>query len=175
MSDPSIEIRQIEPGDAEPLRAIYNHYVAKTAITFDVEPRGENEWRSWMDRFAGTGRHQCFVALSDAVAVGWASSLPLKDRAAYETSVETSVYLAPGRSGSGFGRRLYARLFDALAHEDVHRAFAAITAPNPSSVRLHEMFGFRLLGRFPEVGRKFGGYHDVDWYWRPVPLHETGS
>lgn len=167
----SIEVRPLGGGDAEALRAIYNHYVEKTAITFDVEPRSEAEWKAWMDQFSETGRHQCFVAVVDDAVAGWASSAPLKPRAAYDTSVETAVYLAPGRAGSGLGRRLYARLFDALAHEDVHRAFAAITAPNPPSVRLHEMFGFHHLGRFPEVGRKFGNYHDVDWYWRPVPLN----
>ena len=170
MSKNSVEIRRIEPQDAERLREIYNEYVTQTAITFDVDPLSPAKWTEWMAKYAEKGRYQCFVAVDGAGPVGWASSSQYKVRAAYDTSVETSVYLAPGREGGGIGRRLYARLFDALADEDVHRAFAGITAPNPSSVRLHEIFGFKFIGCFEEVGFKFETYHDVEWYWRPVPL-----
>lgn len=170
MTTLSVEIRALRAEDAEPLREIYNYYITNTPITFDIEPRTTGEWAASLDRFSETGPHQCFVALDDDVPIGFASSAQLKPKAAYDTSVETTIYLAPDRGGGGVGRRLYARLFDALATEDVHRAFAAITAPNPQSVRLHEMFGFRHLGTFPEVGRKFDRYHDVEWYWRPVPL-----
>jgi phosphinothricin acetyltransferase len=175
MSSDAIEIRALRDDDGEALRDIYNYYVANTPITFDVAPRSPEQWREWMARYAATGPYQCFVALVDGVPIGWASSAPLKDKAAYATSVETTIYTAPGRMRAGTGRRLYAHLFDALAHEDVHRAFAAITAPNPASVHLHETFGFRFLGRYPEVGRKFDAYHDVDWYWRPVPLNPQES
>jgi phosphinothricin acetyltransferase len=59
-------------------------------------------------------------------------------------------------------------VFDALAHEDVHRALAGIGMPNDASVALHERFGFRRAAHFSEQGRKFGRYWDVDWYERPV-------
>ena len=128
-----------------------------------------------MEKFKPTGRHQCFVATEAGSVIGWASSDALRARAAYETSVETTVYLARGHEGRGIGDALYRKLFDALEREDLHRAFAAITAPNPASVRLHEKHGFRPVGRYPEVGRKFGIYHDVDLFWRPVPLDSAKS
>ena len=161
--------------DAEPLRAIYNDYVASTPITFDIEPRSKAEWRGWMEKFGSKGRYQCFVAIEAGVVIGWASSDTLRARAAYDTSVETTVYLAPGNLGRGIGHALYCRLFAALELEDLHRAFASITAPNPASVRLHQKHGFQLVGRYPQVGRKFGVYHDVDLYWRPVPLDTAKS
>ena len=68
------------------------------------------------------------------------------------------------RDGSGIGRRLYERLFAALATEDVHRAYAGITLPNPGSVALHERLGFTQIGVFTHAGRKFGRYWDVAWY-----------
>jgi len=82
--------------------------------------------------------------------------------------VETSVYLAPVESGRGLGRKLYQNLLDALAREDVHRAFGGIALPNEPSVGLHLALGFRHVGTYREVGRKFDRYWDVAWYERAL-------
>lgn len=163
-----IVIRRARAEDLDALLAIYNHYVVNTHITFDVEPRTRAQRKAWLDGFADSGRRQCFVAARGGDALGWASSGPFKDRAAYDSSVETSVYLAPGEQGQGLGRRLYQALFDALAAEDVHRAFGGIAQPNAASVGLHLAMGFRHVGTYSEVGRKFGRYWDVAWYERAM-------
>lgn len=163
-----ISIRRAEARDLAALLAIYNHYVVATHVTFDIEPRTVEQRRAWLDGFSDSGRHQCFVADKDGVAIGWACSARFKEKAAYDTSVETSVYLAPGESGQGLGRRLYESLFEALAGEDVHRMFAGVALPNDASIALHQKMGFGLVGTYPEVGRKFGRYWDVSWYSRNV-------
>ena len=164
-----VEIRHIATGDLPALLEIYNHYVARTPVTFDIEPRTLEQRQAWFDSFAPTGRHQCFVAARGGQPIGWACSGRFKDRAAYDTSVETSIYLAPGEVGKGLGRRLYQTLFDALAKEDVHRAFGGITQPNEASVGLHLAMGFSQVGTYREVGRKFGRFWDVAWYGRALP------
>lgn len=161
-----ILIRRARTDDLDALLSIYNHYVANTHITFDVEPRTREQRKAWLDQFSEKGRRQCFVAVRGGAAIGWASSGTFKDRAAYDTSVETSVYLAPGEVGRGLGRRLYQRLFDALAEEDIHRAFGGVAQPNEASVGLHLAMGFRHVGTYSEVGRKFGRFWDVAWYER---------
>jgi phosphinothricin acetyltransferase len=161
-------IRRAEPRDLDALLALYNHYVVNTHITFDVEPRTLEQRKVWLDAFAPTGRRQCFIADRDGRAVGWASSGPFKDRAAYDTSVETSIYLAPEEGGKGLGRRLYQTLLDALAKEDIHRAFGGIAMPNAASVKLHTAMGFTYVGAYSEVGRKFGKFWDVAWYERAM-------
>lgn len=163
-----VSIRHVEQDDLPALLDIYNHYVVHTPITFDLEPRTLRQRQAWLDGFADNGRHQCFVAVKDGAAVGWASSGRLKEKAAYAPSVETSIYLAPGQTGQGLGGRLYEALFAALAHADVHRLFAGVTLPNDASVALHRRFGFTHLGTYPEVGRKFARYWDVAWYWRAL-------
>ena len=162
-------IRRARPEDLPGLLAIYNHYVATTHITFDVEPRTLTQRETWFRQFGEAGRFQCFVALADGAPAGWASSHPFKDRAAYDSSVETSVYLAPEAQGRGLGKALYRTLLEALAREDVHRAFGGIALPNPASIALHEALGFSLVGTFHEVGRKFGKFWDVAWYGRALP------
>lgn len=163
-----IVIRHARGEDLDALLAIYNHYVVNTHITFDVEPRTREQRKVWLDGFAESGRRQCFVAARGDTAIGWASSGPFKDRAAYDTSVETSVYLAPGEQGQGLGRKLYQALFDALAKEDVHRCFGGIAQPNEASVALHLAMGFHRVGTYTEVGRKFGRFWDVAWYEKPL-------
>jgi phosphinothricin acetyltransferase len=161
-------IRRAAEADLPALLDIYNHYVANTHITFDLEPRSFAEHSAWFLRFAASGRYQCFVADQDGDVIGWASSSKFRDRAAYDTSVETTVYLAPGMTGRGIGRVLYEALLAALSREDVHRAYGAIAAPNAVSVRLHEMLGFRRVAAYREVGRKFGRFWDVEVYERAV-------
>ena len=161
-------IRPIEAGDLPALTDIYNHYVRETPATFEIEPYSLEQRRTWLAGFAATGRYQCFVAVKDGAPLGWASSHRYKDRAAYDPTVASSVYLAPPARGQGLGRRLYATLFEALAREDIHRIAAGITLPNEASVGLHRSFGFEPVGIYREVGRKFGRFWDVATYLKPL-------
>ena len=102
--------------------------------------------------------------------VGFASTNRFRAKAAYDTTVEASVYCRVAATGRGVGRALYDALFDAIGDEDIYRIVAGITLPNPASVSLHERFGFRPVGTFSANGRKFGRYWDVTWYERPLRL-----
>jgi phosphinothricin acetyltransferase len=108
------------------------------------------------------------VAVDSDDVVGFATSSRFRAKAAYDTSVETTVYCAPNGVGRGVGTALYRRLFDVLAAEDVHRAYAGIALPNDQSVALHRKLGFAPVGTYREVGRKFGAYWDVQWFERAL-------
>jgi len=164
----SLSIRRARSSDLPALLDMYNYYIENTHITFDLQPRTLEERGCWLAQFHESGRHQCFVAEESGNVLGWASSSRFKDRAAYDTSVETTVYLAPGETGRGLGRKLYEALFGALSREDVHRAYGGIATPNPASIRLHEAMGFARVAAYREVGRKFGRFWDVDVYERAM-------
>jgi phosphinothricin acetyltransferase len=153
--------------DLPALTQIYNHYIVQTPVTFDLRPVTPGERRPWFNDHSTTGRYRILVA-EDAVGqvIGCASSSRWRPKAAYDTTVESSVYCHPEQTGKGIGSLLYQALFDLLEHENVHRVVAGITLPNPASVRLHERFGFRRVGDFSEVGFKFGRYWDVAWFER---------
>jgi len=161
-------LRRGRDADLPALTAIYNHYIRETAITFDLEPYTEEKRRPWLRDFADEGRYQLFVAEHAGAVAGYACTRRFRDKAAYDTTLESSVYLAPDARGRGFGRALYERLFAALDGVDAHRLIAGITLPNPASVALHERFGFTPVGAMREVGRKFGRYWDVLWMERPL-------
>lgn len=159
-----ILIRPVEAADLPALTAIYNHYIEHSAITFDLEPKTLEQRQLWLESFAPSGRWQCFVAEKDGEAIGWASSGKFREKAAYDTTVESTIYLKAGEGGQGVGTRLYQTLLDALAKEDVHRVIGCLTVPNEVSVALHRKLGFFYTGELHEVGRKFGRFWDVAWY-----------
>ncbi len=159
-------VRLAEPRDLPAVNEIYNDYVETTPITFDATPWSVEDRRPWFERFAAKGRYRLMVAEEAGQVIGYAGTLPYRAKAAYETTVETTIYLRRGAEGAGLGGRLYEALFASLDGEDIHCLLAGITLPNPDSIRLHERLGFRLTGTLPEVGRKLGRFWDVAWYAR---------
>ncbi|MGP2441417.1 GNAT family N-acetyltransferase [Streptomyces sp. JW3] len=167
-----VQVRPGIEGDLKALTELYNHYVSETAITFDTRIFTPEERRPWLLSHPVDGPHRLMVATGDGSQriLGYATSSPFRPKPAYATSVETTVYVAPGAGRRGIGTLLYRALFAALADEDVHRAYAGIAQPNEASARLHERFGFRHVGTYREVGRKFGRYWDVAWYEKDLNL-----
>jgi phosphinothricin acetyltransferase len=164
----NLTVRPGAESDLEQLNDTYNQYVKETHFTFDVEPMTMDARRDWFSHYGTTGRYRLLVAVSDHAVVGFACSSRFRPKPAYETSVETTIYLVPDAVGRGAGSSLYGELFEALEAEDVHRAYAGIALPNPASVALHERFGFKRAAHFTEQGRKFGRYWDVAWYEKPI-------
>ena len=162
-------IRQARSADLRALTAIYNHYIVHTPITFDVQTYEPDQRRAWFDDHAATGRHRLLVADAEGEIVGYASTSRWRPKAAYDTTVESSVYVRHDAVGRGIGRKLYHALFEAIAAEDVHTVVAGVALPNDASIALHERFGFGRVGVFREVGLKFGQFWDVAWFQRSAP------
>ncbi len=162
-----MHLRQATVEDLPALTRIYNHYVEHSHATFDVGAFHVDERLPWFDQFDGR-RYQCWLASDDTGVLGYACSMPFKAKAAYQTSVEVSVYVADHIHRRGIGATLYDRLLPALEAEDLHRAYAGIAQPNEASMRLHERFGFQQAAHYREVGRKFDRYWDVIWLERAL-------
>jgi len=133
-------------------------------------PQTIEQRSKWFEEHTEGGRYRLFVAAEAGQVIGFAGTGRFRDRAAYDTSVETTIYCAPEGVGKGAGSMLYQTLFDAIQNEDIHRILAGITIPNDASVALHRKFGFRQVGVFTETGRKFDRYWDVMWAERPLRI-----
>jgi phosphinothricin acetyltransferase len=168
MSD--ISIRPAARSDLPRLTEIYNHYVLHTPVTFDIEPYTVEKRAAWFDQFATTGRRRLMVAEENGVVLGYAGTTQFRVKAAYDTTVETTIYCAQEALGKRLGSPLYEALFDAVKNEDIHRIVAGYTLPNDASAALHARCGFTPVGIYTEVGRKFGRYWDVQWTERPLRL-----
>jgi len=165
-----LTIREGRRGDLPRVLEVYNHYVTHSASTFEVAPVRPSDRADWIREHLSGGRYRLWVATEGPQLLGWATTSPFRPRAAYATTVEASVYCRPDGQGRGVGTRLYSALFDSVRDQDIERVVAGITLPNLASVRLHRRFGFRRVGTFHRVGRKFGKYWDVAWFERPLRL-----
>lgn len=169
MTDAKLQVRTAEASDLNALVEIYNHYVTETHITFDVEPFAVGARTQWFTQFTDAGPYRLLVADNAGEVQGYACSTQFKPRAAYDTSVETTIYLNPDHTGKGVGRQLYAALIKELEHDaSVHRAYGGVALPNDGSVQLHEALGFKRVATYHEVGFKFGKYWDVSWFEKEV-------
>lgn len=158
----ALRVREAGVGDGAACAQIYAHYVRDTAVTFEAEPPGAEEMAHRIA--AARVRHEWLILDDDTGAVaGYAYGTEFKSRAAYQWSVETSVYLAADRQRAGGGRLLYTELLARLARRGYRRAFAGITQPNEASMAFHRAFGFQESGVFRRVGFKHGSWRDVAW------------
>jgi L-amino acid N-acyltransferase YncA len=165
-------IRLAGPGDAAAVAAIYAPYVTGASTSFEYAPPDAAETAA---RIAATLVGTPYlVSESGGEILGFAYASKHRERAAYQWSVDVSVYVHDRAHRRGLGRALYESLFALLRLQGYYSAHAGITLPNPASVGLHEALGFRLVGVYPAVGFKRGAWHDVGW-WQ-LPLRErTGT
>ena len=161
-----IILRSAVTGDSGAIAAIYNHYVATTAITFEEEPVSALEMGRRIDD-AASASLPWLVAEGEGKVAGYAYATPWRARSAYRFSVEVTVYLDPDCSRVGIGSRLYEALLPKLKTRGIHAAFGVIALPNDASVALHEKFGFARAALLREVGFKFGRWIDVG-YWQLI-------
>lgn len=154
----NVVIRPARRIDLARINEIYNAYIVDSPISFDLEPWDLGRRADWWEHYAETGPYRVLVAEVDGRVIGTAYSTRYREKAAYGSSVETTVVLDPDYVALGIGRQLLSPLLDAVRSEGIHRAYAIITIPNEASVGLHEALGYRHVGTLDEVGFKLGRY-----------------
>ncbi len=155
-------IRPATADDAGQILEVYAPIVRHTAISFEVEPPSTDEMRQRIgDTLVSL---PWLVCARQGDILGYAYASKHRVRAAYQWSVDVSVYIHPRVHRLGVGRALYSSLFKILRLQGFYNAYAGITLPNPGSVGLHESMGFQPVGVYRAVGYKLGAWHDVGWW-----------
>jgi L-amino acid N-acyltransferase YncA len=155
-------VRVATAADAPAVAELYRPIVAETAISFETEPPDADEMRR---RILDTlPVYPWLVCELGGRVAGYAYATRHRTRAAYQWSVDTSVYVAAGDRRAGVGRALYTSLFAILSAQGYFNVFAGIALPNPASVALHEAMGFQPIGVYLNVGYKLGAWRDVGWW-----------
>ncbi len=163
----NVTIRSVTTSDLEGVSAIYNHYICNTAVTFEEVKVTSEQMAERLNSVKSASLPWLVAELSGQV-VGYAYAGKFHNRSAYRFTVEATIYLAHTISGKGIGTKLYAELLTILKQQNFHSVIGIIALPNPASVALHEKFGFKKIGHFPEVGFKFNNWQDVG-YWQVAP------
>lgn len=155
----TMEVRPATAADAEQIRQIYNLEVTDSTVTFDLRPRSLAEQLAWLDSRSGT--HAAVVVAQADTVLGFGSLSPYRDRPAYNTSVEDSVYVHRQHRGRGVGRMVLTELVETATSHGFHTIIARIAGGHEASIGLHASMGFDHVGTERQVGRKFGRWLDV--------------
>lgn len=154
-----MDLRLVTLEDAEVTRQIYNTEVARSTATFDLRPRTRTEHLRWIEHHLGA--HPAVVAVDHGVVAGFAAVSPYRERPAYATTVEDSVYVEASWRGRGVGSALLIDIVGRAADHGFHTVVARIEATNVASLVLHQRQGFVTVGTERQIGRKFGRWLDV--------------
>jgi L-amino acid N-acyltransferase YncA len=154
-----MQLRLATLDDAEAIRQIYNREVTTSTATFDLVPRSLEDQQAWLE--ARSGAHAALVATDDGELCGFGSLSSWRDRPAYATSVEDSVYVHPDHQGQGVGKAILTELLATGTRHGFHACMARIVGGHDASIALHASCGFEVVGTEREIGRKFGRWLDV--------------
>jgi L-amino acid N-acyltransferase YncA len=153
-------IRTAVRRDAAAAAAIYAHHVAHGSASFDTEPRSEAQVAAKIAECSMRGWPFLVAEVEDQV-VGYAYTTQFRDRPAYSSTCENSIYVGPGHVGQGIGTLLLTALIEASEKAGFRQMIAVVGGAEPASVALHRKAGFVEAGRMRSVGRKFGRWLDT--------------
>jgi L-amino acid N-acyltransferase YncA len=158
----TFSIRTATTDDAASIAAIYAHHVLTGTGTFEIDPPDVGEITARMGKVAARGWPWLVSVDGDGVIVGYAYAGPFRERAAYDFTVEDSIYLAQSAQGKGVARALLLALIDACQLAGAKEMLAVIgDSENHASIGLHRALGFDDVGVLRKVGIKFGRALDV--------------
>ena len=165
-------IRVVQDEDVDDILEIYAPIVVNSPWSFEMKVPSRKEFQDRIKKISNT--HPFIVAESEGRVIGYAYATRLRQRAAYDPSVETSIYMHDSVHGQGEGRRLYSTLISTLQLLGYAQCFAGATLPNEGSATFHEKMGFTRVGTWPKVGYKFNKWWDVGWWHKEIQPNSTG-
>jgi L-amino acid N-acyltransferase len=155
-----IQIRNATEHDLPAILDIYNDVIVNTTAVYDYKPHTLEMRKAWFKTKQEQG-FPVYVAEEDGRLQGLSSIGPFRAWAAYQYSVENSVYVASDARGKGVGKLLIPPLIEAAKQLKLHTIIAGVDAGNEASLKLHRHFGFEEVAHFKQVGWKFSRWLDL--------------
>ena len=171
-------IRTVTEKDAHELLEIYRPYVEDTAITFEYDVPSVEEFSDRIRRISAN--YPYIAAVENGKIAGYAYAGVFKNRAAYDWSVEVTVYVNKGLHRKGIGAKLYSALEKLLAAQHITNLYACVAYPEKEdeyltfdSVKFHEKMGYRAVGKFTDCAYKLEQWLGMIWMEKMLGTHEN--
>ena len=171
-------IRTVTEKDANELLEIYRPYVEDTAITFEYDVPSVEEFSDRIRRISAN--YPYIAAVENGKIAGYAYAGVFKNRAAYDWSVEVTVYVKKGLHRKGIGAKLYSALEKLLAAQHITNLYACVAYPEKEdeyltfdSVKFHEKMGYRAVGKFTDCAYKLEQWLGMIWMEKMLGTHEN--
>jgi phosphinothricin acetyltransferase len=165
----SKKIRLATSDDTASILEIYAPFITDTTITFEYQVPTVAEFNGRITDIQK--KYPWLVCEINDNIVGYAYASAFSGRAAYDWSVDFSIYINPQYHSRKIGKALYYCLFELLKLQGFCNAFAGVALPNIKSESLHQSFGFKPIGVYRNVGYKLGKWHDVKWFGLKIQDH----
>lgn len=153
-------IRPARAADAPAIATLLNHWIEKTAVTFNPVPKTPGEIVEMILAKSADG-HAFLVAEDNGQILGQASYGQFRGGQGYRTCMEHSISLLPGTHGKGLGRALMTAIEDHARSTGAHQMIAGVSGENPKGQAFHARMGYRHIATIPQAGFKFGRYMNL--------------
>jgi phosphinothricin acetyltransferase len=151
-------VREMLPADWPAVERIYAQGIEDGEATFEIATP------TWQTFDSGKLPGMRLVAVdADGTILGWIAGSAVSSRPAYSGVVEHSVYIDRAARGRGVGRLLLEAFIGAAEMAGVWTIQSSIFPENAASLRLHEVTGFRVVGRRERIARSGAGPHAGAW------------
>lgn len=165
----SSKIRLIKEEDCAAILDIYGPFISNTTITFEYVVPTLHEFTQRIRNISV--QYPWLVCEIKDQVVGYAYASRHRERAAYQWSVDVSVYIKADYHRKHIAKALYTALIKILKLQGYINAYAGITVPNEKSKYFHEGFGFKSVGIYHNEGYKHGAWHNVEWLEYAISEH----
>lgn len=141
--------------DAPAIAAIWNRIIRETVATFTTEGKDPAAI------VTSIADQPFWVSEDSGKVTGFATYSQFRAGPGYAHTMEHSVHITAGAQGKGIGRALMAALEGHARANSVHSLLAGISGENTSAIAFHAALGYGPTARLPQMGRKFGRWHDL--------------
>lgn len=177
----NIKIKVASPENAAELLEIYKFYVENTAISFEIETPTLQEFRARIEKTLKKYPYLIAVSPEDEI-LGYSYAGELKSRAAYDWSIETSIYVKKEYRKMGIGGILLKNLEFLLKKQNILNCYACIAYTEredefltKASVKFHEKMNYRMVGVFKDCGYKFDRWYSMVWMEKHLGEHKSSQ
>lgn len=155
-----VSIRKAIAKDLNTILEIVNYEILNSNVVYDYNERSYTQQVHWFEQKI-IDQMPVIVAEKDGVVLGFGTYGIFRPWAAYQYSVEHSIYVSKDSRANGIGKQLLKGLIDLAKDNGCHTMIAGIDGSNEMSLEFHKKFGFKEVGTFKEVGYKFNKWLDL--------------
>ena len=156
-------IRNAKEGDLPAILDIFNYEIVHTAYVYIYAPWTLDDMSKWYHK-KQENNFPILVAEINEEVIGYATYGKFREREAYNTTVEYSIYIHRDHRRKGIAYTLVTQLIQLAKEQGYHTMVGGLDAGNAPSIAFHKRLGFKEVAHFKAVARKFDRWLDLKFF-----------
>lgn len=130
--------------------AVYNQTISSHMVTADLQPVTVEERVPWFHEH-NPQHYPMWLIMRGETPVGWVTLSQYNSRAAYDHTVEISIYIDEQFRHQRIGTDVMPLIERAAQKIGIQVIISRVFGHNPGSRRLFEKVGYKLWGHLPQI------------------------